>query len=701
MAVLGRTYRKALPGEEMTYYPVMDYKSGLLRWPQEIPGYLNPTELPEVVVPDKYIDYIDDKPGSIYYWRSNTDDPINSPNPGSGHKPFDIRGYRGPVIWDGERMRYFPQADPSVYENPYIPTSDELMHVVSPPLEVQNPYTYKTIKRDPKTGEFLISKPIEVKVIEGDSSENIGNDLIAGGAGLGRTITMKTAPVIWEGIKGLGRTALKGLGLLDAESSLGALGGLTGGVEGQLAGQAVGTGINALIGGATAYDGFQQAVEGFNNGNTAQGVKGLAQAGLGLMGIQGGGVGPIISRNTDKMVTVANNVGRTVNRTAGNLGQEVIPIIRQAGRMVSNVARNAGHAIKNNPRATAFTVLPLTYVGADAARVVMDNINGINISENNGNIENVDTLYKSNGQPWIMDNQYIYRVPNPTIGDQIIDVVKEDWPFILPAIGMTTGLLPRVWRTLSKFRRPKVYTNSAGEKVAVPEGNRPAPYEPATEIPGVQMPKRKRVGISYKDAPEQPKVDSYDAFGTPEEQAAAFLKADERLNQWRKQVKAYKEAQKQERKAKQAKADEKYQKDLEEYNQKLAEYNAKLKAEYDEKYKKINDEWNAYEASDEYKKNLQKRPWYKKWDNWTMIGSGVGFGAAGIHRYNKNQDKKSKYQYVLGGRYNNQNADVTTESNNIDDSLRNATDNYIWDSYSPTQTPDSVAVPEALPNTIP
>ena len=648
-----------------------DYKENL---PQSSPQFqVYSGELPEVIVPDKYLDYHSPQIGDFYYWRSNTDNPFNSPNPGPGHKPFDIRGYRGPAIWNGERIAYYPQADPSVYENPYIPTSDELIHVVP----------------NIKQGTYLKGKNgYPDRLIEYQPPQGMDTDLnyvFLGAPAVARA----GMPVIWEGVKGLGRTALKGLGLLDAESSLGALGGLTGGVEGRLAGQAVGTGINALIGGATAYDGFQQAVEGFNNGNTAQGVKGLAQAGLGLMGIRGGGVGPIISRNTDKMATVANNVGRTVNRTVGNLGQEVMPIIRQAGRMVSNVASSA---IKN-PRALALTALPLTYVGADAARVIMDNINGINISENNGNVEDADTLYKSNGQPWIMDNQYIYRVPNPTIGDQIMDVVKEDWPFILPTIGMATGLLPRAWRTLSKFRKPKMYTNAAGEKVPVPTGERPAPYEPATKVPGEPVPTRKRVGISHKGAPKQPKVDPYDAFGTPEEQAAAFKTADEMLDQWRKNVKAWKEAQKQERKTKQDKADEEYKKAKAEYDKKLEEYNAKLEEEYNKKNKKAIDDWNAWEASPEYQDRRSQLPWHKKWDNWTMIGSGAGFGAAGIYRYNKNQDKKSEYRYVLGGNDGNQNSNVTTEPKNIDDSLRNATDNYIWDSYSPTQTPDSVAVP--------
>ena len=64
--------------------------------------------------------------------------------------------------------------------------------------------------------------------------------------------------------------------------------------------------------------------------------------------------------------------------------------------MVSNVASSAGRAIKN-PRAVALTALPLTYVGADAAKVVMDNINGQEISENNGNVENADTVFMPNG----------------------------------------------------------------------------------------------------------------------------------------------------------------------------------------------------------------------------------------------------------------------------------------------------------------
>lgn len=660
-----------------------DYKENL---PQSSPQFqVYSGELPEVIVPDKYLDYHSPQIGDFYYWRSNTDNPFNSPNPGPGHKPFDIRGYRGPAIWNGERIAYYPQADPSVYENPYIPTSDELIHVVP----------------NIKQGTYLKGKNgYPDRLIEYQPPQGMDTDLNYVFLGT-PAVARAGMPVIWEGIKGLGRAALKGLGLLDAESSLGALGGLTGGVEGQLAGQAVGTGINALIGGATAYDGFQQAVEGFNNGNTAQGVKGLAQAGLGLMGIRGGGVGPIISRNTDKMATVANNVGRTVNRTVGNLGQEVMPIIRQAGRMVSNVASSAGRAIKNNPRAVALTALPLTYVGADAAKVVMDNINGQEISENNGNVENADTVYMPNGQPWIMDNQYVLRVPNPTLGDSLMNVIKEDWPLLIPAAGMAVGASPRLWRTLSKFKRPKMYTNAAGEKVPVPTGERPAPYEPPTEVPGEPVPTRKRVRISYKGAPEQPKVDTYDAFGTPEEQAAAFLKADERLNQWRKQVKAYKEAQKQERKAKQDKADEQYQKDLEEYNQKLAEYDAKLKAEYDKKNKKAIDDWNAYEASKEYQAFLSRRPWYKKWDNWLMGSSALGLASGIVYKYNKNKNNKPEYRYVLGGNYGNQNSNVTPESENIDDSLRNATDNYIWDSYSPTQTPDSVAVPEALPNTIP
>ena len=657
-----------------------DYKENL---PQSSPQFqVYAGELPEVIVPDKYLDYHSPQIGDFYYWRSNTD---NSPNPGPGHKPFDIRGYRGPAIWNGERIAYYPQADPSVYENPYIPTSDELIHVVP----------------NIKQGTYLKGKNgYPDRLIEYQPPQGMDTDLnyVFLGAPPAARAGM---PVIWEGIKGLGRAALKGLRLLDAESSLGALGSLIGGVEGQLAGQAVGTGINALIGGATAYDGFQQAAEGFNNGDTAQGVKGLAQAGLGLMGIQGGGVGPIISRNTDKMATVANNVGRTVNRTAGNLGQEVMPIIRQAGRMVSNVARNAGHAIKNNPRATAFTVLPLTYVGADAAKVIKDNLNNIEISENNGNVANADTVFMPNGQPWIIDNQQLLRVPNPTLGESLMNVVKEDWPLLIPAAGMAVGVSPRLWRTLSKFKKPKMYTNAAGEKVPVPTGERPAPYEPATKIPGLEVPTRKRVGISYKGAPKQPKVDSYDAFGTPEEQAAAFKTADETLDQWRKNVKAWKEAQKQEIKKKQDEANKKYEKEKAEYDKKLEEYNAKLKVEYDKQNKKANDEWGAYEASKEYQAFLSKRPWYKKWDNWTMIGSGAGFGAAGIYRYNKNQDKESDYRYVLGGNYGNQNSNVTTESDNTDDSLRNATDNYIWDSYSPTQTPDSVAVPPALPNTIP
>lgn len=654
-----------------------DYKENL---PQSSPQFqVYSGELPEVIVPDKYLDYHSPQIGDFYYWRSNTDNPFNSPNPGPGHKPFDIRGYRGPAIWNGERIAYYPQADPSVYENPYIPTSDELIHVVP----------------NIKQGTYLKGKNgYPDRLIEYQPPQGMDTDLnyvFLGAPAVARA----GMPVIWEGVKGLGRTALKGLGLLDAESSLGALGGLTGGVEGQLAGQAVGTGINALIGGATAYDGFQQAVEGFNNGNTAQGVKGLAQAGLGLIGIQGGGVGPIISRNTDKMATVANNVGRAVNRTAGNLGQEVMPIIRQAGRMVSNVA---SRAIKN-PRALALTALPLTYVGADAAKVVMDNINGINISENNGNAEDADTLYKSNGQPWLMDNQYVLRVPNPTLGDSLMNVIKEDWPLLIPAAGMAVGVSPRLWRTLSKFKRPKMYTNAAGEKVPVPTGERPAPYEPATKVPGLEVPTRPRIGISYRDLPSQPKVDPYDAFGTPEELAAAFKISEKRLNQWRKDVEAIKKAKKQERKAKQDKADEEYNKKKAEYDQELEKYNAKLEEEYNKKNKKAIDEWNAYEASKEYQAFLSKRPWYKKWDNWLMGSSALGLASGIVYKYNKN--KEPGYRYVLRGNYGDQNSNVTPESENIDDSLRNATDNYIWDSYSPTQTPDSVAVPGALPNTIP
>ena len=652
-----------------------DYKENL---PQSSPQFqVYSGELPEVIVPDKYLDYHSPQIGDFYYWRSNTDNPFNSPNPGPGHKPFDIRGYRGPAIWNGERIAYYPQADPSVYENPYIPTSDELIHVV------------------PKQGTYLKSKNgYPDRLIEYQPPQGMDTDLnyVFLGAPAAARAGM---PVIWEGIKGLGRTALKGLRLLDAEYSLGALGGLTGGVEGQLAGQAVGTGINALIGGATAYDGFQQAVEGFNNGDTAQGVKGLAQAGLGLMGVRGGGVGPIISRNTDKMATVANNVGRTVNRTVGNLGQEVMPIIRQVGRMVSNVASSAGRAIKNHPRATASIVLPLTYFGADAAKTVMDNINGQEISENNGNVENADTVFMPNGQPWIMDNQYVLRVPNPTLGDSLMNVIKEDWPLLIPAAGMVAGASPRLWRTLSKFKRPKMYTNAAGEKVPVPTGERPAPYEPATKVPGEPVPTRKRVGISHKGAPKQPKVDPYDAFGTPEEQAAAFKTANEMLDQWRKNVKAWKEAQKQERKVKQAKADEKYQKDLEEYNQKLAEYNAKLKAEYDKKNKKLNDEWNAYEASPEF---LSRRPWYRKWDNLLMGSSALGLASGIAYKYNKN--KEPKYRLVLGGNYGNQNSNVTTESDRVADSAINATEEGIWQDYG-TQTPDSTAVPGPLPYTIP
>lgn len=657
-----------------------DYKENL---PQSSPQFqVYSGELPEVIVPDKYLDYHSPQIGDFYYWRSNTDNPFNSPNPGPGHKPFNIRGYRGPAIWNGERIAYYPQADPSVYENPYIPTSDELIHVVP----------------NIKQGVYLKGKnDYPDRLIEYQPPQGMDTDLnyvFLGAPAVARA----GMPVIWEGVKGLGRTALKGLGLLDAESSLGALGGLTGGVEGQLAGQAVGTGINALIGGATAYDGFQQAVEGFNNGNTAQGVKGLAQAGLGLMGVRGGGVGPIISRNTDKIATVANNVGRTVNRTAGNLGQEIMPIIRQTGRMVSNIASSAGHAIKNNRRATAFTVLPLTYVGADAAKVVMDNINGQEISENNGNVENADTVYMTNGQPWIMNDQWVLRVPNPTLGDSLMNVIKEDWPLLIPAAGMVAGASPRLWRTLSKFKRPKMYTNAAGEKVPVPTGERPAPYEPPTEVPGLEVPTRQRIRISHKGTPEQPKVDSFDAFSSPEEQAAAFLKADERLNQWRKEVKIYKEAQKQERKAKQDKADEKYQKDLEEYNQKLAEYDAKLKAEYDKKNKKAIDDWNAYEASPEYQAFLSRRPWHKKWDNRLMGISALGLASGIVYKYNKN--KKPGYRFVLGGNYGNQNSNVTTEPNNTDDSLIYATEQDILKDYG-IQTPDSVAVPEALPNTIP
>lgn len=646
-----------------------DYKENL---PQSSPQFqVYSGELPEVIVPDKYLDYHSPQIGDFYYWRSNTDNPFNSPNPGPGHKPFDIRGYRGPAIWNGERIAYYPQADPTVYENPYIPTSDELIHVVP----------------NIKQGTYLKGKNgYPDRLIEYQPPQGMDTDLnyvFLGAPAIARA----GMPVIWEGVKGLGRTALKGLGLLDAESSLGALGGLTGGVEGQLAGQAVGTGINALIGGATAYDGFQQAVEGFNNGNTAQGVKGLAQAGLGLMGIRGGGVGPIISRNTDKMATVANNVGRTVNRTVGNLGQEVMPIIRQAGRMVSNVASSA---IKN-PRALALTALPLTYVGADATKVVMDNINGQEIFANNGNVENPDTVYMPNGQPWLMDNQYVLRVPNPTLGDSLMNVIKEDWPLLIPAAGMAVGASPRLWRTLSKFKRPKMYTNAAGEKVPVPTGERPAPYEPATKVPGEPVPTRKRVGISHKGAPKQPKVDPYDAFGTPEEQAAAFKTADEMLDQWRKNVKAWKEAQKQERKAKQDKADEEYKKAKAEYDKKLEEYNAKLEEEYNKKNKKAIDDWNAYEASKEYQAFLSKRPWYKKWDNWLMGSSALGLASGIVYKYNKN--KEPGYRYVLGGNSGNQNSNVTTESENIDD--------YIWDIYSPTQTPDSVAVLKALPNTIP
>ena len=304
-----------------------------------------------------------------------------------------------------------------------------------------------------------------------------------------------------------------------------------------------------------------------------------------------------------------------------------------------------------------------------------------------------------------MDNQYIYRVPNPTIGDQIMDVVKEDWPFILPTIGMATGLLPRAWRTLSKFRKPKMYTNAAGEKVPVPTGERPAPYEPATKVPGEPVPKLKTFRMSNKGAPLQPRF-TYDAFGSPEEQAAAFKTADEMLDQWRKNVKAWKEAQKQEIKKKQDEANKKYEKEKAEYDKKLEEYNAKLEEEYNKKNKKAIDDWNAWEASPEYQDRLSQLPWYKKWDNWTMIGSGAGFGAAGIYRHNKNQDKKSEYRYVLGG-YGNQNSNVTPESENIDDSLLNNTEqqiqNFMQDNYSTNQTPpsDSVAVPKVLPNTIP
>ena len=88
------------------------------------------------------------------------------------------------------------------------------------------------------------------------------------------------------------------------------------------------------------------------------------------------------------------------------------------------------------------------------------------------------------------------------IGFFLMNVIKEDWPLLIPAAGMVAGVSPRLWRTLSKFKRPKMYTNAAGEKVPVPTGKRPAPYEPATEVPGKPVPTRKRVGISYKGAPE-------------------------------------------------------------------------------------------------------------------------------------------------------------------------------------------------------
>lgn len=648
--------------------PISDQEALFRRWNPYSED--NPQQLPEVVVPDKYVDYINDQ-NPYYYWRSNTINDFGLNSGGPGHQQYYPWFDKGPVIWDGTRMRYMPEFDPQLYEErPELPEKYRMRYI---------PELLANYLRD-EDGRPI--RPIETNAIEGDPTENIGNQLLFD------ALTLYRLP--FKAVTATGKAAFNGLKWTDPSYTLRELGRIIGKEEGAEAGRLVGAGINGALGTYGVASGLNDMATGIHKGDSSLVAQGVGETALGLMGY-GGGVGPTAARV--KNANIVNNIGRAVNT-----GRGFSSAIRTATNAAKNVGRNIGNAIKNNPRTAASIVLPLTAVAADAAKVVMNNINGQEISENNGNVENPDTVYMPNGQPWIMDNQYVLRVPNPTLGESLMNVVKEDWPLLIPAAGMVAGVSPRLWRTLSKFKKPKMYTNSAGEKVPVPTGERPAPFEPATEVPGSPVPKLKTFRMSNKGAPLQPRF-TYDAFGSPEEQAAAFKTADEMLDQWRKNVKAWKEAQKQEIKKKQDEANKKYEKEKAEYDQELEKYNAKRKEEYDKKNKKTNDEWDEYENSKEYQAHLSQRPWYKKWDNWLIGSSAAGLASGIIYKYNKN--KEPKYRYVLGGNYGNQNSNVTPESENIDDSLRNATDNYIWDSYSPTQTPDSVAVPPALPNTIP
>lgn len=656
--------------------PISDQEALFRRWNPYSED--NPQPLNEVVVPDKYVDYINDQ-NPYYYWRSNTINDFGLNSGGPGHQQYYPWFDKGPVIWDGTRMVYMPEFDPQLYDNPpEVPEKYRMRHIAAP-------YIFGNWIKD-KDGRPI--RPIETKVIEGDPTENIGNQLLFD------ALTLYRLP--FKAVTNVGKAVFNGSKWIDPQYALSKLGRIIGKEEGAEAGRIVGTGLNGLLGTYATYNGLEDVAAGVHQSDPSLVAQGIGETALGIMNF-GGGIGPAIAG-----VKNANTINN-ISRVASNTGRGFTSAIRTATNAAKNVGRNVVNTIKNHPRtAAASIVLPLTAVAADAAKVVMDNINGQEISENNGNVENADTVFMPNGQPWIMDNQYVLRVPNPTLGDSLMNVIKEDWPLLIPAAGMVVGASPRLWRTLSKFKRPKMYTNAAGEKVPVPIGERPAPYEPATKVPGEPVPTRKRVGISHKDLPLQPKVDPFDAFGTPEEQAAAFLKADERLNQWRKDVEAIKKAKKQERAAKQAKADEEYKKAKAEYDKKLEEYNAKLEEEYNKKNKKANDEWNAYEASKEYQAFLSRRPWHKKWDNWLMGSSALGLASGIVYKYNKN--KEPEYRYVLGGNYGNQNSNVTPESENIDDSARNATGNYIDAIYSPDQTPlqtpNSEAVPGALPDTL-
>lgn len=721
--------------------PISDQEALFRRWNPYSED--NPQQLPEVIVPDKYVDYINDQ-NPYYYWRSNTTNDLGLNSGGPGHQQYYPWFDRGPVIWDGTRMVYMPEFDPQLYYNPpEVPEKYRMRHI--------RPSMFGNWIKD-KDGRLI--RPIETKVIEGDPSENIGNQLLFDALTFYKLpfkVVTNTGKAVFNGVKQgvntLGKAMLpsewaKGLASYSRFAPY----------ANQLA--TVGKWGDALLGSYFAANGINSIGQGLYNNDPSQ----VAQGSLDIM--------------------AATPYGQALKGS-----KSLMPTIQYTVPAATNILGKVDNFLSSPRTATVGTALTLGGLTAEANNTPrykprLDE-NGNYIYDSNGNIElerdeqgNPIMVYPGLFQGISWDNAEDYLIPT-----------------IMAIEGVRGG-----YKWYVNRKPPRKFTVGTGENATV-KYTRDLPEKPAKERPVYQEVSE----LPSEKAPEAPVAPTPEEFGVrpkrvvPEfteprlsdprntsrlsngknprdvikERAAEGTLTSEDIEEFKRlqeakaaetatmynDIVAYENQQRRiaehNQKVAQAEAEYNSQEQVQardQYQQALDAYNkaqSNYQATYNEVLKNHNEQqrkafessigskwdsdkalWDEALASPEYRawqEHQDKVRGFRDWvsNNKWSIGRFGTYGALWLapklyrswRNYNRAIDPEL-YNRLKQRTGTTTDYDRVDNSDRAGDSARNATGNYIDAIYSSdqtppqtsgstTQTPDSIAVPGPLPYTIP